>query len=91
MELLMASRPAVPIGKKLKELREAAGLTQQELAVKAGLSVSNVASIEQRQEGNPRINTVMALASALGVDVAELLGSEAGRGKRRRRNGNVPE
>jgi transcriptional regulator with XRE-family HTH domain len=61
------------VGKRIKERREAAGLTQQQLAVKAGLSVSNLAQIEQGQKADPRISTVVALARALGVTVDDLL------------------
>ena len=64
----------LPFGKRLKALREAAGLTQQQLAVKAGLSVSNLSQLEQGQKTDPRISTVAALAGALGVTCDELMG-----------------
>jgi transcriptional regulator with XRE-family HTH domain len=56
-----------PVGKRLKQLREAAGLTQQELAFRAGLSVSNLSQIEQGKKADPRASTLLALARALGV------------------------
>jgi transcriptional regulator with XRE-family HTH domain len=61
------------LGRRLKELREAAGLSQQALAVAAGLSTSVVSQVEQGQRQDPRISTVAALAEALGVEVGELL------------------
>ena len=61
------------IGKHIKDRREAAGMTQQDLAVKAGLSVSNLSQIEQGKKEDPRISTVSALARTLGVTVDQLL------------------
>jgi transcriptional regulator with XRE-family HTH domain len=54
-------------GGRLKELREAAGLSQDGLARQAGLSTSTVAKIE-RLDIDPSWTTVQALAKALGVD-----------------------
>jgi transcriptional regulator with XRE-family HTH domain len=57
-------------GKKLKELREAKGLSQEGLARAAGISVSSVSKLEQ-QKGesgqDPAWSTIQALARALGV------------------------
>jgi transcriptional regulator with XRE-family HTH domain len=53
---------------RLKELREQAGLTQQQLADKAGLSKFGVSDLEQGRR-IPGWDTVLALAAALGVDV----------------------
>jgi transcriptional regulator with XRE-family HTH domain len=61
------------IGTRLKQLREAHGLTQQELAVAADVSVSIVFQIEQGRQTNPKIATLLALAGALGVSVSALL------------------
>ena len=62
----------MPIKDKLKELRERANLTQQDLAVAAGLSVSAVSQIEQGTNLDPRMNTLKALARVLGVSLDEL-------------------
>ncbi len=75
------------IGQRLKQLREAAGLTQQELAVKAGLSVSNLSQIEQGQKEDPRVSTVLALAKAMGVSVTSLIGEDGVEEKPRPRKG----
>jgi transcriptional regulator with XRE-family HTH domain len=58
---------AMTFGGRLKELREAAGLSQDGLARAAGLSTSTVAKIE-RLDIDPSWTTVQALAKALGVD-----------------------
>ena len=62
-----------PIGLNVKRLRAAAGLTQQELAVAAGLSVSIVSQIEQGSNADPRGSTLQALATVLNATVDELL------------------
>jgi transcriptional regulator with XRE-family HTH domain len=70
----MAKKSIESLGQRLKRLREAAGLSQQDLAVRAGLSVSVVSQIEQGRKADPRMTTVLFLAEALGVGVQELTG-----------------
>jgi transcriptional regulator with XRE-family HTH domain len=53
-------------GSRLKELREAAGLSQQQLADKIGFHRFSVAKLEQGVRG-PTWSTVKALSEALGV------------------------
>jgi len=74
-ELPMAEQ-AAPIGPQLRKLREQKQLTQQALAVAAGVSVSLVTQIEQGRTGDPRLSTLRALAGALGVSLDELAGKE---------------
>jgi transcriptional regulator with XRE-family HTH domain len=66
------------IGKRVRELRAAAGLTQQQLAVAAGMTLSNVAQIERGKITDPRLSTLRALAAALGVPLGELAGDSPG-------------
>jgi transcriptional regulator with XRE-family HTH domain len=66
----------MPIGDRLKRLRTAAGLTQQALATKAGLSMSAIIHIEKGRIPDPRGSTLKALAGALGVTVDELLSED---------------
>ena len=54
-------------GRVLRVLRSEAGLSQQQLAVAAGLSVSFVAKLEQT-DSDPSWTTVQKIARALGVD-----------------------
>lgn len=71
-------RPAITprgaYGSHLLALREAAGLTQKQLADKLGVSVSNVGFWE-RWDKPPRGDIIPALADALGVSVDVLLGT----------------
>ncbi len=53
-------------GRRLKELREAAGLTQPVLAAAAGWSKSYLADVEQGRYA-PSWDKVMAMTKALGV------------------------
>jgi transcriptional regulator with XRE-family HTH domain len=57
---------------RLRELRTAAGLTQAELAKKAGLSQKAISDWEQARR-EPLWSNVVALAAALGVDALAFL------------------
>jgi transcriptional regulator with XRE-family HTH domain len=59
-------------GRRLCELREAAGLTQEGLAHAAGLHWTYVGQVE-RGERNLTYKNVLKLARGLGVEPAELL------------------
>lgn len=52
-------------GKKVRELREKKGLSQEELAFKADLSVYYISRIE-RGKANPSLETIFAIQKALG-------------------------
>jgi transcriptional regulator with XRE-family HTH domain len=59
-------------GARLRELREAAGLSQKALAERAGLSQGAIAHWEQGLR-EPSWSNVVALAEALGVDCRSFL------------------
>lgn len=61
------------IGPKIRALREAASLTQEDLAHEADISTSTLSRIE-RGAYQPRLDTLNKLAQALKVPVGELLG-----------------
>lgn len=58
-------------GSHLRRLREAAGLTQEQLAERAGLSVNAVSQLERGERRSPYPHTIGALADALGLPEAE--------------------
>lgn len=63
------------IGARIKEIRKKRGLTQVQLAKKAGISQSALSDIEsQVSSKRPSATTIQLLASALGCTVAELMG-----------------
>jgi transcriptional regulator with XRE-family HTH domain len=62
----------VYVGDKIKRLRDAHALTQEELAKKVGITVAALSRIE-RNQAEPRATTRRKLAQVLGVDPAELV------------------
>ena len=67
----------------LKTLREAKGLTQEELAKRTGVTREYLTMLESGARRNPSLAVLQRLAKALGVSVAELL--EKGRARRQPR------
>jgi transcriptional regulator with XRE-family HTH domain len=63
---------AVSFGKRLRQLRAAAGLTRAQLATAANLKLRTIEAWEQGR-GEPLISAVPKLAGALGVKPGELL------------------
>jgi predicted ATPase/DNA-binding XRE family transcriptional regulator len=54
-----------PFGALLRRLREASGLTQEDLAARAGLSAKGISDLERGARRRPHPHTVRALADAL--------------------------
>ncbi|MEX1141624.1 MAG: helix-turn-helix transcriptional regulator [Thermoleophilaceae bacterium] len=65
----------VAFGERVRELREAAGMTQEGLAHAAGLHWTYIGQIE-RGERNLTYKNVLKLARGLGVEPSELMPSE---------------
>jgi predicted ATPase/DNA-binding XRE family transcriptional regulator len=61
----------VPFGRLLRQLREHAGLTQEQLAERARLSAKAVSALERGERQHPYPHTVRTLAAALGLSVEE--------------------
>jgi transcriptional regulator with XRE-family HTH domain len=66
-------KPGKLISARLKALREEKGISQQELATRADLSLSLVAKLEQGKKADPRASTLINLAAALGVKPGQLI------------------
>ena len=74
----MKTREKISFGARLRGLREASGLSQEELAHKAGLTPNAIGTLERGERRRPYPNTVRALADALDLDDthrAELIAS----------------
>jgi transcriptional regulator with XRE-family HTH domain len=80
-------------GPRLRELREERGLTQAQLAEKAGMTKDGLAFLE-RSERAPAWATALSLAAALGVDCTAFTTppaerQAAGRGRPRKVTGEA--
>jgi transcriptional regulator with XRE-family HTH domain len=64
------------IGENVARLRTRAGLTQSELAEKAGIPFPTYRGIEYGKSVNPGIDALIAISEALGTSVEELVGNE---------------
>lgn len=60
------------VGRNAARLRAAAGLTQEQLAERSGLTQQYISDLE-RGKGNPTIVTIYELAQALGAGPVELV------------------
>ncbi|HEV2456890.1 MAG TPA: helix-turn-helix domain-containing protein, partial [Ktedonobacterales bacterium] len=72
-----SSDPSAPFGNLMRRARQAAGLTQAELAERAGLSWRGVNDLERGVRRRPRRDTVALLAAALGLSDEERAAFEA--------------
>lgn len=72
----MSPRASDPVAERfsanLLRARESAGITQEEIAFRAGLHRTEIGLLE-REARMPRIDTLVKLAGALGVEPAALL------------------
>src|ERR687894_2915355 len=58
-------------GARLRGLRDAAGITQEELASRAGLTAKAISMLERGERKRPYPHTVRSLADALGLSEDE--------------------
>jgi transcriptional regulator with XRE-family HTH domain len=80
-QVMMWRRQRSKMGARLRTLREAAGLTQLELAARSEVTHETISRLELGRR-SPRAETIERLARALGVTPAELIGlAEAELGK----------
>ena len=62
----------ISFGERLRQFREAAGLTQEQLAERAGLTAKGISVLERGKRRHPYPHTVQVLATALGLSDQEL-------------------
>lgn len=74
--MALSTMPIMAIGDRIRELRLARKLTQEQVARAADLGGSHLAKIEQGGIVDPSWSTVCAIAKALGVPVTELQDNE---------------
>lgn len=67
-------------GKRIREIRLARGISQEELAFKSGMHRTYLGGIE-RGERNPCLKNIASIAKALGVNLADLFSYSKKKGK----------
>jgi transcriptional regulator with XRE-family HTH domain len=72
----------VPVGRRLRALRRARRLTLRSVAERAGISEGYLSQVERGSAANPSIATLQQIASALGLNMADLFTSEYASGPR---------
>ena len=60
------------MGIKIKEMREALKMTQEELATKSGVSRQTISALENGKYENVLTGTLAAIATALGTTVDKI-------------------
>src|SRR5262245_60161368 len=78
----MPTEPGTSFADRLRRYRERAGLTQEALAERAGLTANAIGALERGERRRPYPHTMRAIADALdlaGDERAELFTSGAGR------------
>ena len=68
---MASSAESRTLGELLRRYRQAAGLTQEELAARSGLSVRAIGDLERDRRRAPRKDTISLLAQALGLTAEE--------------------
>lgn len=81
----------VVLGRRLRELRTARGLTQNQLAASAGEMSRVYLGALERGERSAGLETMQRLARGLGVDVVDLLRDVPPAGKAPRANAPTPQ
>jgi transcriptional regulator with XRE-family HTH domain len=64
----------INLGKRIKELRGRAKISQDKLSKKANIPFSTLVKIEAGYTPNPSMGTLVKIADAFGVGLDELLG-----------------
>lgn len=76
---LVQLEPKEVLARNVRRLRTSTGLSQEELAARAGLHRTYISSVERGQR-NVSLENIFAIASALGCDPRELIDAEAAGG-----------
>jgi transcriptional regulator with XRE-family HTH domain len=66
------------VGTRMRDARKAAGLSQEDIARRAGVTLKAIGEVERGEVQDPHYSTLSGIASALGMTVAELVGEESG-------------
>ena len=61
------------LAENIKRLRKQHGLSQEQLALKAGITYSTLIKLESGTNTNPTVNTLQQIAKALNVTLDDLM------------------
>lgn len=75
MESFQRDAVSVDVSARLRELREAQGISMRTLASRSGLS-ANALSMIERGKTSPSVSTLYKLAGALGISITAFFGTE---------------
>jgi len=64
--------PQEQLGANLRRLRTAAGLSQMELSNRSGVDMAEISRLERGRK-DPRLTTIVRVASGLDVDASDLV------------------
>lgn len=69
---------SIELGRRLRELRDERGLTQEQIAIRAGIATFTYQKYEKGESRpgtpmNPELYTLRALSRAFGMKISELL------------------
>ena len=69
------NQKVINFGTNLKRIRKAAGLSQNELAVKSGVSIRNIQMYEQRNNdiNKSQVDIFLKFSKTLGCNIEDLL------------------
>ncbi|MBU0667960.1 helix-turn-helix domain-containing protein [Patescibacteria group bacterium] len=62
----------ITLGQRIKELRKQSCLTQEELAIRSGVSYTTLTKVENGGIKNPSFESVVAIAKGLSVSLDDL-------------------
>ena len=95
MEAHAATVGVGSFGERLRRLRSAAGISQQELASRSGLSSEGVGALERGTRRAPKRDTLVMLSNALALSGQERLdleqAAERGRARSRTARSDAPD
>lgn len=63
---------------QIRELRKKAGIHQNTLAARVGITSAYLCELESEKKKNPNIQLLMSIANELGVSIEALVGKKVG-------------
>ena len=72
LDTMLDENRRVIMGYKIKEIREEKRMTQEELALKSGVSRQTISNLENNKSSSTTSKVLCSIARALGVSVSEI-------------------